>query len=147
MLPRTEPPRSATRGYNLRSNRHGCHHRDASGRAFQQSQGHLKIVSIGQVEPSDNMPRPAAVAPETYAEYSSNRLELGRSKEIARRTADNSGSYRIALLTMPMSRCARPGQRSVFAASRKYSPCLELDGPRGHGYRYRYALSRIIAIC
>jgi hypothetical protein len=31
-------------------------------------EGHLKIVFLWAVEPSDNMPRPA-VAPETYAEY------------------------------------------------------------------------------
>jgi hypothetical protein len=96
MLPRTEPPRSATRGYNLRSNRHGCHHRDASGRAFQQSQGHLKIVFLSAVEPSGNMPRLAAVVPETYAEYPLIILSQ-EAKEIARMTADENGNYRISL--------------------------------------------------
>jgi hypothetical protein len=60
-------------------------------------EGHLKIVSLRAVEPSDNMPRPAAVAPETYAEYPLIILSQDEKKEIARMTADESGNYRVAL--------------------------------------------------
>jgi hypothetical protein len=59
-------------------------------------EGHLKIVSLRAVEPSDNMPRPA-VAPETYTEYPLIILTLDGKKEIARVTADESGNYRVAL--------------------------------------------------
>jgi hypothetical protein len=59
-------------------------------------EGHLKIVSIRAVEPSDNMPRPA-VAPEAYTEYPLIILTQDEKKEIARVTADENGNYRVAL--------------------------------------------------
>ncbi len=59
-------------------------------------EGHLKIVSLRAVEPSDNMPRPA-VAPETYAEYPLIILTQDEKKEIARLSADENGNYRVAL--------------------------------------------------
>jgi hypothetical protein len=59
-------------------------------------EGHLKIVSIRAVEPSDDMPRPA-VAPETYTEYPLIILSQEEKKEIARVTADERGNYRVAL--------------------------------------------------
>jgi hypothetical protein len=60
-------------------------------------EGHLKIASLRQVEPCDNMPRPAAVAPETYAEHPLIILNQDKTKEIARVTADQSGNYRVVL--------------------------------------------------
>ena len=59
-------------------------------------EGHLRIVSLRAVEPSDEMPRPG-VAPETYAEYPLIILSQEGKKEIARVTADKNGNYRVAL--------------------------------------------------
>jgi hypothetical protein len=59
-------------------------------------EGHLKIVFLSAVEPSDNMPRPA-VAPETYTEYPLIILSQDGKKEVARVTADGNGNYRVAL--------------------------------------------------
>jgi len=56
-------------------------------------EGHLKIVVFKPVEP-DNGSQPA---PETYAEYPLIILSQDGKREIARLTADNSGSYRVAL--------------------------------------------------
>jgi hypothetical protein len=60
-------------------------------------EGRSKIVSLRQVEPSDNMPRPAVVAPETNAEYPLMILSQDRAKEIARVIADGNGNYRVTL--------------------------------------------------
>lgn len=60
-------------------------------------EGHLKIVFLGAVEPSDEMPRPAAVAPESYADYPLVILSQAEKKEIVRVTPDESGNYRVAL--------------------------------------------------
>lgn len=58
-------------------------------------QGHLKILSLKTVEPSDgNLP---AVTAQTYAEYPLVVLSQDRKKEIATVTADSKGSYRLAL--------------------------------------------------
>jgi hypothetical protein len=59
-------------------------------------EGHLKIVSIRAVEPSDNMPR-TTVAPETYAQYPLMILSQDGKKEIAHVTPDGNGNYRVAL--------------------------------------------------
>src|SRR5438552_4969975 len=59
-------------------------------------EGHLRIVSLRAVEPSDNMPRPA-VAPETYAEYPLIILSQDGKKEIAQVTPDENGRYRVEL--------------------------------------------------
>ena len=59
-------------------------------------EGHLKIVSLKQVEVGDEMPRPAVPA-ETYAEYPLIILSQDGTKEIARVTADENGNYRVAL--------------------------------------------------
>jgi hypothetical protein len=59
-------------------------------------EGHLKIVSPRVVEPSDNMPR-VGVAPESYAKYPLIVLSHDGKKEIAHVTADETGSYRVAL--------------------------------------------------
>jgi hypothetical protein len=59
-------------------------------------EGHLKIVSLRAVEPSDEMPRPAVTA-ETYAEYPLIILSAGAQREIARVTPDENGNYRAAL--------------------------------------------------
>jgi hypothetical protein len=59
-------------------------------------EGHLKIVSLRAVEPSDEMPR-QTVAPESYAEYPLIVLSQDGQKEIARVTADANGNYRVAL--------------------------------------------------
>jgi hypothetical protein len=67
---------------------------NAASQGFME--GHLKIVSLKAVEPSDNMPR-SAVAPETYAEYPLIILSQDETKEIARVTADENGNYRVAL--------------------------------------------------
>jgi hypothetical protein len=66
----------------------------AASQGFME--GHLKIVSLKAVEPSDNMPRPA-VAPETYSAYPLIVLSEDGKKEIARMTADENGNYRVAL--------------------------------------------------
>jgi hypothetical protein len=60
-------------------------------------EGHLKIVSPREVEPSDNMPRQTVTA-ETFAEYPLIILSAGAQKEIARVTADENGNYRVPLL-------------------------------------------------
>jgi hypothetical protein len=60
-------------------------------------EGHLKIVSLRAVEPSDDMPRPAVVGPQTYAQYLLIILSQDETKEIARVSADQSGNYRAAL--------------------------------------------------
>jgi hypothetical protein len=59
-------------------------------------EGHLKIVSLRAVEPSDNMPRPA-VPPESYAQYLLIILNQDGKKEIAHVTPDENGNYRVAL--------------------------------------------------
>lgn len=59
-------------------------------------EGHLKIVFLGAVEPSDNMPRPA-VAPETYAKYPLIILSQEGKKDIGHVTADGNGNYRVPL--------------------------------------------------
>src|SRR5260370_27280280 len=59
-------------------------------------EGHLKIVSPREVEPSDNMPRQTVTA-ETYAEYPLIILSQDGKKEIARVTADQNGNYRTPL--------------------------------------------------
>jgi hypothetical protein len=58
-------------------------------------EGHLKVVVIRAVEP-DNTPEPT-VAPETYAQYPLIILSQDGKREIARLTADKSGTYRVAL--------------------------------------------------
>lgn len=59
-------------------------------------EGHLKIASLGEVEPSDAMPRQTVTA-EKYAEYPLIILSQEERKEIARVTADGNGNYRTAL--------------------------------------------------
>jgi hypothetical protein len=59
-------------------------------------EGHLKIISPREVEPSDAMPRQSVTA-ETYAEYPLIVLSQDGQKQIARLTADGNGSYRVAL--------------------------------------------------
>jgi hypothetical protein len=59
-------------------------------------EGHLKIVSHWEVEPSDAMPRQTVTA-ERYAEYPLIVLTVDRSKQVARFTADENGNYRVAL--------------------------------------------------
>jgi hypothetical protein len=59
-------------------------------------EGHLKIISPREVEPSDNMPRQTVTAA-TYAEYPLIILSAGAQKEIARVIADENGKYRAAL--------------------------------------------------
>lgn len=59
-------------------------------------EGHLKIVSLRAVEPSDEMPR-SVVTAETYAEYPLIILGQDGQKEIARVTVDENGNYRAAL--------------------------------------------------
>ena len=59
-------------------------------------EGHLKVVSLRAVEPSDEMPR-AMVAPRTYAEYPLVILSRDGKKESARVTADENGNYRVSL--------------------------------------------------
>jgi hypothetical protein len=59
-------------------------------------EGHFKIASLGEVEPSDAMPRQTVTA-EKYAEYPLIILSEDGQKEIARVTADGNGNYRAAL--------------------------------------------------
>src|SRR4051794_6701344 len=59
-------------------------------------EGHLKIASLGAVEPSDAMPRQTVTA-EKYAEYPLMILSQDEKKEIARVTPDGNGNYRTAL--------------------------------------------------
>ncbi len=59
-------------------------------------EGHLKIVWMRAVEPSDDMPRPE-VAPESYAAYPLIILGAEGRREVARLTADKHGNYRAAL--------------------------------------------------
>jgi hypothetical protein len=59
-------------------------------------EGHLKIVWLGGVEPSDAMPQQTVTA-EQYAEYPLIVLSQDGEKEIARVTADGNGNYRVAL--------------------------------------------------
>jgi hypothetical protein len=59
-------------------------------------EGHLKIISPREVEPSDAMPRQTVTA-ERYAEYPLIILSQDGQKEIARVTADRNGNYRAAL--------------------------------------------------
>jgi hypothetical protein len=67
---------------------------EAATQGFME--GHLKIVWMRAVEPSDEMPRPT-VAPETYAQYPLIILSQEGKKEVARVTADQSGNYGVAL--------------------------------------------------
>jgi hypothetical protein len=59
-------------------------------------EGHLKIVSLGAVEHSDEMPR-QTVTPEQYAEFPLIVLSQDGKSEIARVTADENGNYRVTL--------------------------------------------------
>ena len=59
-------------------------------------EGHLKIVSLKQVEIGDEMPRPAVPA-ETYAEYPLIILSQDGTKEISRVIADENGNYHATL--------------------------------------------------
>ena len=58
-------------------------------------EGHLKIASLGKLEPSDGMAR-QTVRAEKYAEYPLVILSEDGQKEIAR-VADGNGNYRAAL--------------------------------------------------
>jgi hypothetical protein len=66
----------------------------AAPRGFME--GHLKIVFLSPVEPSDDMPRPE-IAPESYAAYPLIILSAEARREVARLTADEHGNYRAAL--------------------------------------------------
>jgi len=66
----------------------------AAPRGFVE--GHLKIVFLSPVEPSDDVPRPE-IAPESYAAYPLIILMQQGRKEVARLTADANGNYRAAL--------------------------------------------------
>ena len=66
---------------------------DAVPRGFIE--GHLKIVSLKEVERVDGNSR--KVTAESYAEYPLIILSQGGKKEIARITADSTGNYRVAL--------------------------------------------------
>jgi hypothetical protein len=70
----------------------------ASINAAQQGflEGHLKIVSLREVEPSDEMPRQIVTA-KRYAQYPLVILSQKEKKEIARVTAAENGNYRVAL--------------------------------------------------
>lgn len=58
-------------------------------------EGHLKIVSLKEVELADgNAP---AVTAETYSEYPLIILNREKKKEITRVTADRNGNYRVTL--------------------------------------------------
>jgi hypothetical protein len=59
-------------------------------------EGHLNIASLGEVEPSDAMPRQTITA-QKYAEYPLIVLSQDGQKEIARVTADGNGNYRAPL--------------------------------------------------
>ena len=52
-------------------------------------EGHLKIVSPGAVEPSDEMPR-LTVPPQSYGDYPLIILSQGGKKEIAHATPDEN---------------------------------------------------------
>jgi hypothetical protein len=67
-----------------------------SAAPFGFLEGHLKIISPREVEPSDAMPRQTVTA-DQYAEYPLIVLSEGEKKEIARVTADENGNYRTAL--------------------------------------------------
>jgi len=67
---------------------------DAAQPGFME--GHLKIVFLGAVEPSDAMPRQTVTA-ETNAEYPLIVLSQDGKVEIARLSADGNGNYRVAL--------------------------------------------------
>jgi len=67
---------------------------EAATQGFME--GHLKIVWMRAVGPSDEMPRPE-VAPETYAEYPLIVVSQGERKEVAHVTADENGNYRVGL--------------------------------------------------
>jgi hypothetical protein len=66
----------------------------AAPRGFME--GHLKIVFLSPVEPSDDMPRPE-IAPESYAAYPLIILSAEARREVAHLTADEHGNYRAAL--------------------------------------------------
>ena len=74
----------------------------ASGTAWSDAappgfmEGHLKIASLGEVEPSDAMPRQTVTA-QKYAEYPLIVLNQDGQKEIARVTVDRNGNYRATL--------------------------------------------------
>ena len=74
----------------------------ASGTAWSDAappgfmEGHLKIASLGEVEPSDAMPRQTVTA-EKYAEYPLIVWNQDGQKEIARVTVDRNGNYRATL--------------------------------------------------
>jgi hypothetical protein len=59
-------------------------------------EGHLKIVSPREVEPSDAMPRQTVTA-EKYAEYPLIVFSQDGKKEIVRVTGDANGNYGTAL--------------------------------------------------
>jgi hypothetical protein len=58
-------------------------------------EGHLKIVSLKEVELAEETP--SKVTTENYANYPLIILSQDGQKEIARVTADENGSYRVAL--------------------------------------------------
>jgi hypothetical protein len=59
-------------------------------------EGHLKIVSLREVEPSDEMPRQIVTA-KRYAQFPLVILSQEEKKEIVRVTADENGNYRVGL--------------------------------------------------
>jgi hypothetical protein len=58
-------------------------------------EGHLKIVSLNEVEPTDGSP--PATSAGNYAEYPLIIRSRDGQKEIARVTADANGNYHVAL--------------------------------------------------
>ena len=72
----------------------GCSAADTAPTGWVE--GHLSIVSLRAVEPSDEMPR-QQVAPEMYREYPLVILTPDTTKQVARVIADGNGNYRVAL--------------------------------------------------
>ena len=85
-------------------------------------EGHLKIVSPRQAEPSDdNMPRPG-IAPGSYAEYPLVILSEDNKREITRLTADENGNYRATLPPGPyLLDIRRPAAKRIGAKPQPFT--------------------------
>jgi hypothetical protein len=84
-------------------------------------EGHLKIVSLRAVEPSDEMPR-SVVTAETYAEYPLIILSQDGQKEIARVTAVRMETIVLRCRQAPIFLMFRDAYKSGFALGASRSP-------------------------
>jgi hypothetical protein len=104
-------------------------------------EGHLKIVSLKEVEVAEETP--SKVTTENYANYPLIILSQDGQKEIARATADGNGNYRVALPPgdYVLDVQGRKPKGSPAGGTAAIHGCFKSNRPYRYGYRYRHSVS------